>query len=598
MIPWRATGATLAGRGQLAASDPRAGNPLTVYAAAALGLLVAASVLPLKARDATHSVADTVFGGVSGVLFIGAGLLAFHRRRDNPIGFLMVLVGVGWFAEDLQFSHGRLAYTAGLMLGTASNGFLAHLVLAFPTGRLGSAVERWLVGIAYATALGLSPLGVVFVDPRDRGRERAANLLLGYPSDGAVKVIGGLVYGLGAAVAVGIAVVLLRRWFAASAPQRRLLAPVFLTGLVGAVASAASSAAADGTLARLICLEVYGVAFCLLPLGFLAGVLRVRLGRTGVAALLIDLQRPFTPARLRDRLAVALGDRSLRIGYWRPDGGQLVDAEGIPLPVPPPGRVVTFVERDGRRVAGLVHDAALLDDPHVLEAATAAAGLLLDNQRLTAEVRAQLAEVRDSRARIVAAGSEERRRMERDLHDGVQQSVVAAAIGVRMVDESLPPDADPRLRALTRACADSLEAALAELRELVRGMHPAILSELGLVPALESLVERAPVPVALTAPPLPRLPTPVEETAYRVVAEALTNVMKHARANRVQVRVGYDGTVLRVEVVDDGIGGADLAGGSGLLGLTDRVRALDGDLVLRSAPGHGTSVSAVLPGGA
>ncbi|HEY2669749.1 MAG TPA: histidine kinase [Rugosimonospora sp.] len=563
-----------------------------------LGLSIAASVLPLKAQDATHSVAETVFGGVCGVLFIGAGLVAFHRRRDNPIGLLMVLVGVGWFAEDLQFSPGRPAYTAGLMLGTASSGFLAHLVLAFPTGRLGSVAERWLVGIAYATTLGLSPLGVVFVDPRTRGRERAANLLLGYPSDGAVSVIGGVVYGLGAAIAAGIAVVMVRRWFTATGPRRRVLAPVFLTGLVGAVASAASGVAGDGTLTRLIFLDVYGVAFCLLPLGFLAGVLRVRLGRTAVAALLIDLQRPFTPAQLRDRLAVALGDRSLSIGYWRPGSGELVDAEGVPLPDPPANRVVTFVERDGRRVAGLVHDAALLEDPHVLRAAAAAAGLLLDNQRLTAEVRAQLAEVRNSRARIVAASSEERRRMERDLHDGVQQSVVAAAIGVRMIDESLPQDADARLRALTRACADSLEAALAELRELVRGMHPAILSELGLVPALESLVERAPVPVALSAPPLPPLPTPVEETAYRVVAEALTNVMRHARADRVRVAVDYDGTVLRVDVVDDGIGGADLAGGSGLLGLADRVRALDGDLVVRSAPGHGTTVSAVLPKGA
>jgi signal transduction histidine kinase len=214
---------------------------------------------------------------------------------------------------------------------------------------------------------------------------------------------------------------------------------------------------------------------------------------------------------------------------------------------------------------------------------------------LTAEVRAQLAEVRASRARIVTAVTEERRRMERDLHDGVQQSLVAAEIGLRVAAQQLGPDAGDDVRALLKACGEGLDTALVDLRALARGIHPAILSEDGLVAALRALVERVPVPVDLAAAEVPRLPPAVEATAYLFVAEALTNAMKHAHADRIRITVIPEKDRIRVAVSDDGVGGADLTAGSGLLGLADRVRALDGDLVVESMPERGTTVSAVLP---
>jgi signal transduction histidine kinase len=567
-----------------------------VYALAAAGVALAGAVLPAKALDPTHSVPETLFGGVSGLLFLGAGAVAHRRRPENRVGLLMVLVGIGWFAEDLRFIPLAVTYTAGLLFSGASSGFITHLVLTFPEGRLATRAERWLVGAAYATAFGLVPVGATFLDPGTYGQTDPPNLLMIYPSLSMLTIFGRLSVGIGAAVGAGVVIVLVRRWLTASAPRRRILAPVLITSLVGGLASMAGNALGDTELTFLVLLPLYRVAFCLLPLAFLVGVLRVRLSRTAVTALLADLRRPLSTSELRHRLATALGDHSLQIGYWRPEAEQLVDTAGaaLDLPTSGSGRVVTFVDQGGHRVAGLIHDAALREDRHLLGAVSAAAGLTLDNQRLTAEVQAQLAEVRASRARIVAAVTEERRRMERDLHDGVQQGLVAAAIAVRVITQRLGPAGDADVAALLRVCGEGIDTALADLRALAHGIHPAILTEDGLVAALESLVERAPVAIELTAGVVPRLPAAVEATAYLVVAEALTNAMKHANADRIRVVVSEEEERVRVEVADDGSGGAD-ASGSGLLGLTDRVRALGGDLTVRSGPGLGTSVSAVLP---
>lgn len=567
-----------------------------IYSLAVFGVLLAAVVLPCKAVDVEHSTWETIFGGVSGLLFLGAGAVAHHRRPDNRVGLLLVLVGVGWFAEDVRFVPFPVTHTLGLMLSTASSAFLAHLVLAFPTGRLGWRPLRRLVGVAYFAVFGLTPFGALFMDLAGIGPAYQRNLLH-IDAPWMLEPIRRLVSVIGAVVAAAVVIVLVARWVRASAPQRRLLGPVLLIFLIGGVASTVGNAFERFDPVRLGALAVYEVAFCLLPLAFLAGVLRVRLGRTAVTDLVIDLQQPLTPAALRDRLAAALGDRSLQVGYWRPDAGELVDAAGAPLPLPAPGsgRVVTYVDRAGDRVAALIHDAALREDSHVLRAVTAAAGLMLHNQRLTAEVRAQLVEVRASRARIVTAITEERRRMERDLHDGVQQHVVAAAIGIRAVEVELGPQLGDGVRVLLRSCGEGLETALYDLRALARGIYPAILSEDGLVPALQSWVDRLPAPVTLAAAEVPRLPLAVEATAYFVVAEAVTNAIKHAQADRIRVTVAAEVGAIRVTVDDDGAGGADLGAGAGLMGLADRVRALDGDLVVRSEPGRGTTVSASLP---
>jgi signal transduction histidine kinase len=221
--------------------------------------------------------------------------------------------------------------------------------------------------------------------------------------------------------------------------------------------------------------------------------------------------------------------------------------------------------------------------------------LAIDNERLQAEIRAQLHEVRASRARIVQAADAERRRIERDLHDGSQQRLVTLSMALALARTRLGQTPDPQLDGLLVEAAGEVQLALSELRELARGIHPAILTEAGLGPALESLAQRSPVRVQIVATPAVRLPAAIEAAAYFVVAEALANVAKYASASNVTVAARVLDGVLCVEVVDDGRGGADTARGTGLQGLGDRVGALDGCFDVISPPGGGTCVRAELP---
>ena len=214
--------------------------------------------------------------------------------------------------------------------------------------------------------------------------------------------------------------------------------------------------------------------------------------------------------------------------------------------------------------------------------------------RLNDELHARLAELAASRARIVTAGDVERRRLERNLHDGAQQRLVAISLSMRVALAQL--DADPAAaRATLEAAGEELGLALAELRELARGLHPAVLTDRGLRAAVEMLAGRAPVPVEIADMPAGRLPEPVEAAAYYLIAEALTNVAKYARATAARVRVTADDASVLVEVSDDGVGGADPATGSGLRGLADRVEALGGTLEVASPAGTGTSLRAEIP---
>jgi signal transduction histidine kinase len=214
--------------------------------------------------------------------------------------------------------------------------------------------------------------------------------------------------------------------------------------------------------------------------------------------------------------------------------------------------------------------------------------------RLNDELHARLEELAASRARIVTAGDVERRRLERNLHDGAQQRLVALSLALRLAQAKL--DSDPAgARQTLAAAGEELSLALAELRELARGLHPAVLTDRGLRPAVEMLAGRAPVPVEIEEVPAERLPEPVEAAAYYLIAEALTNVAKYAAASSVRVRVVTSDATVVVEVADDGAGGADPAAGAGLRGLADRLEALGGSLDVVSPPGAGTSLRAEIP---
>ena len=253
------------------------------------------------------------------------------------------------------------------------------------------------------------------------------------------------------------------------------------------------------------------------------------------------------------------------------------------------------MDHGGRRVAAIVCDAAIYDENQMVKSAGAAVALALENERLNAELRARVEELRASRTRIVEAGLGERRRLERDLHDGAQQRLVALRLSLRLARDHALRDPEGGAALIDEAMAE-LDAALAELRELARGIHPAVLTDRGLEPALDALASRAPLPVEVKSAAAD-LPPAVESAAYFVVAEALTNVAKYASASRAEVSVARVNGHALVEVHDDGVGGADPGRGSGLAGLADRVAALDGRLDVDSPPGAGTTVRAAIPCG-
>jgi signal transduction histidine kinase len=242
----------------------------------------------------------------------------------------------------------------------------------------------------------------------------------------------------------------------------------------------------------------------------------------------------------------------------------------------------------------IVHAASAAEDRELVRAVGAAAALALENDRRDAELRASVQELRASRVRIVESADGARRRIERDLHDGAQQQLVSLALTLRAARSRLERDPQAAGALIDAATAD-LDAAIRELRELARGIHPAVLSDRGLGAALEALAQRSPLPVELAPVPPERLPASAEAAAYFVVAEAITNVVRYADASHARVTVGRDGGRIVVEVADDGIGGADPANGTGLRGLADRLAVLDGTLTVESAPGHGTTVRAVIP---
>jgi signal transduction histidine kinase len=346
---------------------------------------------------------------------------------------------------------------------------------------------------------------------------------------------------------------------------------------------------------------VGAAAFAAIPASFLLGLLRQRLDRAAVGQLVVDLGAAREGDPLDRLLRTALKDPSLQVAYWREETEEYLDRTGrrFPLPAPTDGRTVTVVEREGRRIAALVHDASVAENPALVSGAVAAAGLALENARLHADVRAQLEELRASRRRLVDAADHERRRLERNLHDGAQQRLLAVSMMLSQLERAAPSGS--RSSELAAAANAELGRSLAELRELAAGLHPAVLTDHGLAVALEGLAARTPVPVALDVDLPHRPPPPVEVAAYYLISEALTNAVKHAAAHRVIVHAHTvspeAGSAVRIKVSDDGVGGADPRRGSGLQGLRDRLAALEASWSLSSPPGKGTTIEAVFPCG-
>ena len=562
-----------------------------------LALLVAAgSVALILASDRPWSPTTIALEVLVGLAFVASGLVARVRRPANRTGSLMILVGLSWFGGALQASDASLPYTLGYAAGTLIAAILIHLMLAFPSGRLLTRGERQVTVAMYAVALVLQPVWLLFDDLHGLKCDACPrNALL-------IEHVEPLAVGLGIVtltaaltILVAVLVILIRRWRAASAPSRRVLAPVYLASGVAIGFVVIRTALDPFTEVGVGVLEWLSVlALLTVPLAFLAGLLRSRLARSAVAALVVELGETPAPGGPREALARALGDPSLELAYWLRDD-TFVDADGhaVSLPAAGSGRVATKVERSGLPVAALIHDESLSDHPELVDGVVAAAGLALENERLQAQLRARLEDLRASRARVVETADVERRRLERNLHDGAQQRLVALSLSLALAERDFADD--KAICAVFEQTRSELADTLAELRELARGIHPAVLTERGLGPALDALAGRAHVPVDVRELPGERLPAGVEAAAYYLVAEALTNVAKYAEASIATVRVCVEDSHLLVEVADDGVGGADASRGSGIRGLADRVEALDGRLDVHSPPGAGTRVSAAIP---
>ena len=582
----------------------RRGNAaLASVIAAAGGVACALSIAAPALRGLPlHPLDQAIHTGVAAA-WIGTGVVALVRRPGNATGLLMAAVGFLWLVGDLYWIPGAVAFTIAATFALFYPNVLAHLALAFPTGRLAGGFERRVMVGLYAWALVNNLVRMLFFDPHAEGCVGCpANLLLVVHDAGAARWRNDVSSYLDTAVIVAVGAVIVRHWWRRTRAARYVIAPV-LWAAVPALAYLVTREVADDfvtlspTGARIV-YQFLPVGLVVWPLLFLVGLLRTRFDYARVGALLPQLAGPVAPGRVRDALAATLHDPQLELLYWSPVTDGYVDLDGQPRePVAAPGRAVAPISGEGGPLAVMLVDEIALQEPALLQAAGAMARLALENERLQAEVRSQLVQLRSTTARLVEAGQDARQRIERDLHDGAQQRLLALSMTLGQA-RARADGADPQLRALLDHAADDLQQAISELRELARGIHPMLLTQEGLGSAPTALAERAPLPVQVTAPTC-RFPDTVESTAYFFAAEAVTNAARHAAASVVHVDVCVAGAELTVSVSDDGIGGANPAdrGGSGLLGMRDRVVALGGRMTVTSPTGGGTTVVARLPCG-
>jgi PAS domain S-box-containing protein len=684
-------------------------RPWLYFGPAAIAAAAVGVVLTLTSDHEEHpgfTIALALFVSMS---FVVAGLIGWTRRPANRTGMLMVAVGFGVLASSLYEANYALPFTLGNLLGSLFIAAFVHLLLAYPGGTLISRRGRILVAGAYATAF-LAPLLDSMFPERHTCKPHACpdNLVFVSHNHAAHVAETALWTTVAVLLFASSFALLIGRWRRATPAMRRQLRPVYLAGglsvLLLAIGFIVTPFSGVGNTVVSIALIV---TFTAVPFLFLAGLLGTTLARSaGVGAIFTTVPERASPGEVQEGLRQALRDPSAEVAYWYEEGGHYVDVDGNHFELPPDtrNRVVTRLDYADSPVAAIVHDAALREEPELLETITGAARIALERDKLLVEVKAraeryravlqampdlmfriardgtyrgynapdprdllsevvvgrkvherlpheladrvlaagqaavdrgtlqmieydldfsgetrsyearfapsgedeflmivrditerkrQQEELEASRARIVAAGDEERRKLERNLHDGAQQRLVSLSLSLRLAQGRIQTDPEGTMRLLDSS-REELAQALEELRELARGIHPAVLTDRGLDAALEALAARAPLPVEIDGP-AGELPAQVEAAAYYVVSEALANVTKYAQASAVEVKVERQNGIAVVEVADDGVGGADPLQGTGLRGLADRVASLSGKLEVDSRPGAGTRVRAEIP---
>jgi signal transduction histidine kinase len=683
-------------------------RPWLYFGPAALVAGGIAVALVLTSDHEEHPAVATALGLFVSWSFIFAGLIGWTRRPKNHTGMLMVAVGFGVFVGSLSEANYSVPYTLGALFGSLFIAIFIHLVLAYPSGELISRKARALVIAGYVTAF-VAPLLDSMFPERHTCKPHACpdNLVFVSHNNAAHWAQTALWTAASVALFVAAFALLVGRWRRGTPALRRILRPVYLAGGLSVVLLAIGFIVTPfsgfgGTLVSVALI----VTFTAVPFLFLAGLLGTTIAQgAGLGTIFSSVPERASPGEVQEGLRQALRDGTAQVAYWYDEGGHYVDVDGNRFELPPDtrSRVVTRLDYADDPVAAIVHDAALLEEPELLEAIANAARIALERDKLLVEVRAraqryfallqampdlmfrisdegtylsynapnphdliedevvgktlwerlprdladrvltagraalagepsvieyaldfddetrhyegrfaasgdeeflmivreitqrkqQQQELEASRQRIVAAGDDARRKLERNLHDGAQQRLVSISLSLRLAQGQLEKNPAAAQEVL-EASREELARALEELRELARGIHPAVLTDRGLEAALESLAARAPLPVEIEGP-LVSLPAAVEAAAYYVVSEALANVTKYAQASSVKVTVEQVNGCAHVEVADDGVGGADPGRGSGLRGLADRVASLNGKLAIDSPPGAGTRVRAEIP---
>jgi signal transduction histidine kinase len=575
----------------------RSGVLPLVVAALALALGVVAERVALDGEVWTPwLVAVDASVGVASVL---AGLAAWILRPESRTGPALVAIGGLWFLGAFAYgADADLVDFVGFPLQGWHDVLLIGLLLAVTPGGLRERAARVIAIGALASHAVLALARLLLRPPLDiTSCLCVPNQITGVTDPGAYEAAVRVASVAEAGFAVAALALLAVRWRRASAPARRTLAPLVGAGVATAVlvtytrvATRVVTGPVEPSHTMLVLMAGLRIS---VALAIVASLVRGRRARGRVADVLLGLDRGLEGGSGAMRRALA--DPSLLLLRWSPERGCHVDGRGRECALPDDPLASTPLVRDGVELGALVHDPALREEPELLDAVAAAARLALHNERLAGEVRAQLAEVQASRQRIVASGDAERRRLERDLHDGAQQQLVALAVRLRALERRAGGSGDVALADELDALATELDGAMASIRELARGIRPPVLDEVGLGPALEALADRVPLPVSTDVRLDGRLPEVVESTAYFTAGEALANVLKHAAAEQVRLTAAAESGALVLTIADDGRGGAQPSHGGGLLGLADRLEALGGSLSVVSPEGGGTTVVARIP---
>ncbi|MEQ1874930.1 MAG: histidine kinase [Ilumatobacteraceae bacterium] len=548
-------------------------------------------------RSSAFLVSEFIGGAAMGV----AAVAIWRRRPENRCWWLLLAASVAWWIGNFEHHSNREVALFGFSFGRWQDVFLAAAVLMYPNGKTRHLADRVVIWtlVALTGARTLSRL-FLFV-PADVAGYGTRNRFLEITDDRWWRAVEDWhARGLTIVIVVMLGIVV-HRWFTSGRTTRHMLTPALIAAAVLAICvvyryqvgwSTRIGPSGDLSIEYIVRWAYGGLALALA-----IGMVRLRRTRSAVVDVFAELHDGAPPDRLENALGRALGDQSLTLLPWSDAADSYVDKSGQPIDisVERPGRAVTLIQQVGAPVAALLHDAALLEDPGLVNAVVGAVRLTIDNEKLQTELEAQLIEVAASRSRIVAAGDAARRRIERDLHDGAQQRLVSAAVGLRLASDRLADSPDPRVHEVLEAAATELQATIQELRNLAHGIHPSVLTEFGLGAALESLANRSTLDVRLSLALGHEPEQVIAATAYFAVAEALTNAMKHANAKTVTISATSDDQSLRVEIEDDGNGGADITRGTGMAGIADRIATVGGTMSVDSPLGAGTRLLIGLP---